>query len=141
MATIGLSRVVQHLRRTSVFPNVHRPSRWDTKVRLLQFPVPRTTALKAKAMIHRRRVKEREAGTLPKFVPADEVWPQVQGLLDEELGRLPDKYRVSIVLCDLEGKTIKEAARHLGWPQGTVATRLAQGRKMLAKRVSKAGLT
>jgi RNA polymerase sigma factor (sigma-70 family) len=86
------------------------------------FGVARNTALKAKAMIHKRRVKEREASTLPKSAAAEEVWRQVQGLLDEELGRLPDKYRVSIVLCDLEGKTIREAARHLGWPQGTVAT-------------------
>lgn len=105
------------------------------------FGVAQNTALKAKAMIHKRRVKEREAGTLPKSVAAEEVWQQVQRLLDEELGRLPDKYRVSIVLCDLEGKTIKEAARHLGWPQETVATRLAQGRRLLAKRLSKHGLT
>jgi len=104
------------------------------------FGVAQNTALKARSMIHKRSVKEREAGALPKPTAAEELWRQVQALLDVELSRLPDKYRVPIVLCDLEGKTIREAARNLSWPQGTVATRLAQGRKMLAKRLSKHGL-
>src|SRR5262249_9087337 len=94
---------------------------------------------KARAMIHKRRIKEREAGTVPKQDAASEVW-QLQVMLDAELSQLPDKYRVPIVLCELEGKTIKEAAHHLGWPQGTVATRLARGRALLAKRMSKHGL-
>ena len=70
-----------------------------------------------------------------------EVWREVQALLDAELSGLPDKYRIPIVLCDLEGKTIKEAARHLGWPQGTVATRLTRGRAQLAKRLTRHGIT
>jgi hypothetical protein len=104
------------------------------------FGVARRTALKAKVMIHKRRAKEREASTLPASQAAEEVWQQVQTLLDEELNRLPDKYRVPVVLCELEGQTIKEAARHLGWPQGTLATRLAQGRRLLAKRLSAHGV-
>ena len=105
------------------------------------YGVAHNTALKAKAMNHKRRAKEKEAGSMPKLEVGEEVWRQVQALLDEEMGRLPDKYRVPIVLCDLEGKTIKEAARHLTWPQGTLATRLAQGRRMLAQRLGKHGLT
>ncbi len=105
------------------------------------YGVAHNTALKAKAMIHKRRTKEREAGKVTKPEAVEEVWRQVQTLVDEELGRLPDKYRVPIVLCDLEGKTIKEAARHLDWPQGTVATRLSRGRTLLAKRLCKHGLT
>ncbi len=105
------------------------------------YGVAHNTALKAKAMIHKRRTKEREAGKVTKPEAAKEVWSQVQTLVDEELGRLPDKYRVPIVLCDLEGKTIKEAARHLDWPQGTVATRLSRGRALLAKRLCKHGPT
>jgi hypothetical protein len=65
----------------------------------------------------------------------------LQTLLDEELGRLPDRYRLPIVLCDLEGKTLKEAAGQLAWPRGTVATRLTRGRGMLAKRLTGRGLT
>jgi hypothetical protein len=70
-----------------------------------------------------------------------EVWNDLQPLLDQELSRLPDKYRVAIVLCDLEGKTRKEAARRLGVPEGTLAARVARGRVMLAKRLARHGLT
>src|SRR5262249_33948687 len=58
---------------------------------------------------------------------------------DEELSRLPDKYRVLIVLCDLEGVTRKEVARRLGIPEGTAASRLATARAMLAKRLARRG--
>ena len=103
------------------------------------YGVAHNTALKARAMIHKRRIKEREAGTAQNRETAREVG-QVEVMLDAELSQLPDKYRVPIVLCELEGKTIKDAARQLGWPQGTVATRLARGRALLAKRLSKHGL-
>src|SRR5947209_1094784 len=56
-------------------------------------------------------------------------------LLDEELSRLPEKYQLPLVLCDLEANTRQEAARRLGWPEGTVASRLVRGRTMLAKRL------
>src|SRR5437667_3265564 len=64
----------------------------------------------------------------------------LQPILDQELSRLPDKYRVLIVLCDLEGKTRKEAARQLGCPEGTVAGRLSRARRMLAKQLTRHGL-
>jgi len=62
-------------------------------------------------------------------------------LLDEELGRLPDRYRAVLVLCDLEGKTRVEASRELGVPPGTVAGWLARARAMLAKRLTRRGVT
>lgn len=104
------------------------------------YGVARNTAMKAKAMNHTRRVKEQEAGAMRIADGAEDAWQQDYARVDEEMGRLPDKYRAPIVLCDLEGKTIREAARHLNWPQGTLATRLAQGRRMLARRLSKHGL-
>src|SRR5262249_30743344 len=56
------------------------------------------------------------------------------------LSRLPDKYRVVILVCDLQGKTRKEAARQLELPEGTVAGRLARARGMLAQRLARHGL-
>jgi hypothetical protein len=102
--------------------------------------VAHNTALKAKAMNRKRRTKEREAGAFPRREACDETGRQLQAVLDAELSHLPDKYRVPIVLCDLEGKTIKEAARQLGWPQGTVASRLSRGRVLLTQRVARRGL-
>src|SRR4029079_15735549 len=64
-------------------------------------------------------------------------WADLRIVLDQELERLPDKYRAAIVLCDLEGLTRKEASRRLGWPEGTVASRLASARKTLTKRLSR----
>jgi hypothetical protein len=60
--------------------------------------------------------------------------------LDEELSRLPDRYRAVIVLCDLEGLSRKEVARQLGCPEGTVASRLARAREMLARRLTQRGV-
>lgn len=109
------------------------------------YGVAHNTALKARAMNRRRRAKERAAAlteaTLSWGQAGEEVWRQTQTLLDEAMSRLADKHRAAIVLCDLEGKTIKEAARQLGCPQGTVATNLARGRALLAQRLTRHGLT
>jgi RNA polymerase sigma-70 factor (ECF subfamily) len=64
----------------------------------------------------------------------------IKPLLDQELRGLPEKYKLPILLCDLEGKTIKEVAQQFGWPPGTVASCLARGRRMLAKRLVRRGV-
>jgi RNA polymerase sigma factor (sigma-70 family) len=61
-------------------------------------------------------------------------------LLHEEIDRLPERYRVPLVLCELEGRTHEEAARHLGCPVGTVKSRLSRGRDRLRDRLQRRGL-
>jgi RNA polymerase sigma factor (sigma-70 family) len=103
--------------------------------------VAHQTALKARATTAKRRARERQVTQMPEpAVTEEDCWHELQPLLDQELGRLPDTYRVAIVLCDLEGKTRKEAARQLGVPEGTLAARVARGRVMLAKRLARRGL-
>ncbi|MFO0966414.1 MAG: PDZ domain-containing protein [Gemmataceae bacterium] len=69
-------------------------------------------------------------------VGGEETWNDLQPLVDEELSRLPDKYRTLVVLCDLEGRTRKEAARQLAAPKGPWRPAGARARTMLAKRLA-----
>jgi RNA polymerase sigma factor (sigma-70 family) len=98
------------------------------------------TALHSRRTTARRRTRERQVTQMPEPAVAEQdLWHDLQPLLDQELARLPDKYRVAIVLCDLEGKTRKEAAGQLGCPEGTLAGRLVRGRVLLAKRLARHG--
>jgi RNA polymerase sigma factor (sigma-70 family) len=93
------------------------------------------TAMKARVMNAKRRSKERQAGELPR--PESSADDELLAQLDHELNRLPDKYRVPVVLCELEGRSRKEVARILGVPEGTLSWRLAQAKKLLAKKLSR----
>jgi len=101
------------------------------------------TALKARALKAKRRRRERQAMSTrtheatPAAYPG---WDELSPALEEELNRLPEKYRSPLILCDLEEKTRKEAAVQLGWPEGTVSGRLARARKLLADRLSRRGV-
>jgi len=97
------------------------------------------TALEARSAAARRRA--REARVRPRTVMPEEPWAELWPVLDQELGRLAEKYQAAVVLCDLEGKTRKEVARQLGWAEGTVASRLARGRSILARRLARRGFT
>ena len=97
------------------------------------------TAQKARAAAMKRRMKERQAGEMHRPEAPDDRWEELLPLLDQELQRLPDRYRIPIILCELEGKTHKEAARQLGWPQGTLSGRLSRGRALLARRMARHG--
>ena len=70
---------------------------------------------------------------------ADEGWHELLPVLDEEVSRLPDKYRLPVVLCYFGGKTYTEAARTLGLAEGTIASRLARARGRLRRRLSRRG--
>ena len=100
-----------------------------------------TTAHRTRVATARRRARERQVPVMPEgeAVQPDDC-DDLRSLLDKEVSRLPEKYRLPIVLCHLQGKPIKEATQELGWPQGTLAGRLARARKMLAKRSDRRGV-
>jgi RNA polymerase sigma factor (sigma-70 family) len=105
------------------------------------YGVAHQTALNARAAAARRGRRERQVAEMPEpAVQEQGLWSDLRPLLDQELSRLPDKYRAAIVLCDLEGKTRREAARLLGAPEGTLSARLARGRALLARRLARRGL-
>jgi RNA polymerase sigma factor (sigma-70 family) len=96
------------------------------------------TALKARAMAVKRRAREHAAARSVEAPPAADP-PDWLPLLDEELNRLPRKYREPLVLCELEGRARKEVAGRLGVPEGTLSSRLAAAKKRLADRLRKRG--
>ena len=90
----------------------------------------------------RRRTREREAADMPDGDPAVAlVRRELRQVLDEELGRLAQKYRAPLVLFYLDGKTTEEVARQLGCPRGTVLSRLARGRDQPRHRLARRGVT
>jgi RNA polymerase sigma-70 factor (ECF subfamily) len=99
------------------------------------------TALQARSDRARRRVHERKGATMDVREPVSEILCQeVRSVLDEEIHRLPEKYRTPVVLCYLEGKTYEEAGRQLRWPKGTVAIRLARARERLRTNLVRRGI-
>src|SRR5262249_49915225 len=97
------------------------------------------TALEARSAASRRRARELQTAR-PAHVTNEQPDPDLWALLDEELRRLPDNFRAAVVLCDLEGRTRKEAAQQLGWSEGTLSGRLARARELLAKRLTRRGV-
>jgi RNA polymerase sigma factor (sigma-70 family) len=61
-------------------------------------------------------------------------------LLDAEIARLPETYRLPLLLCLLQGRTVEDAARQLGWSIGSLRGRLERGREQLRRRLSRRGL-
>ncbi len=97
------------------------------------------TALKARALKRMRTMRERAAAA-QRDHPEPREPGDVERVVDEEIGRLPGKYRLPVVLCYLEGKTLEQASRELDWPKGTVAGRMARAREMLRRRLTRRGL-
>jgi RNA polymerase sigma factor (sigma-70 family) len=99
------------------------------------------TALQARTELARRRVHERKVATvgLCEAVP-DLLWQELHSVLNDEVSRLPEKYRAPVALCYLEGMTYEEAGRQLRCPKGTVAIRLARARERLRANLIRRGV-
>jgi RNA polymerase sigma factor (sigma-70 family) len=105
------------------------------------YTVAYRTALKARACAGRRRLRERPLGDLDLAEARDDSgWQELRGVLDEEVQRLPVKYREPFVLCELEGKTHEQAARELGRPLGSMSNLLRHAREVLRGRLTRRGL-
>ncbi len=104
------------------------------------FGVALRTASNARMAAIRRRRHERQRGAAAATRPAEEIGDDFASALWEEVDRLAEKYRAPVVLCYLEGLTHEAAARHLGWPVGTVEGRLARARGLLRSRLTRRGL-
>ena len=98
-------------------------------------------ALRARCEAARRhRFEPVKAASTLSFEDRSAVNRDLGEILDQELSRLPAKYRHPVVLCYLEGQTHEEAARQLNWPIGTVKGRLSRARDLLQSRLSRRGL-
>jgi RNA polymerase sigma factor (sigma-70 family) len=105
------------------------------------YRVAHRIALQAGTDMARRIVRERQSGVAAQAPTSSEAaLRELQSVVDEEVRRLPEKYRAPFILCCLEGKTRTEAARELGWKEGTVAGRLAEARQRLQQRLARRGV-
>jgi RNA polymerase sigma factor (sigma-70 family) len=100
------------------------------------------TASKMRSYLGKKRIREQSYPGLSELAGAERrQWDDVWMILDHELNRLPAKYRAPIVLCDLEGRSRRDAAQLLGIPDGTLSGRLSRARRRLAARLSRRGIT
>ena len=129
-AFLVLARRAAHLSRPELLAN------W-------LYGVACRTALEARAA--RRRVEEHVVAAAPEpaapSLPDPRDMSELRRVIDEELAKLPDKYRTAVVLCDLEGLPRAAAAAQMGIPEGTLSSRLAHARKVLADRLTRRGVT
>ncbi len=103
--------------------------------------VAHRVALDAKARAARRRRHEARAATNSHPGPPEEItWRELRTVLDAELGRLPEKWRLPLILCYLEGRSQEEAARQLGWSKSTLLRRLEEARAALGRRLTRRGV-
>jgi RNA polymerase sigma factor (sigma-70 family) len=100
------------------------------------------TARQARTHAQRRRQREAKVAAMTReateSLPEPDDW---RPLLDAQLECLPDRYRLPLVLCYLQGRSTEEAARLLHCPVGTLKVRLLRGRARLRSRLERRGLT
>jgi RNA polymerase sigma factor (sigma-70 family) len=99
------------------------------------------TALKARGMAMRQQAREKQVEVMPHPSTSPEAaWSDLSPFLDAELSQLPDKYRLPLIFCDLEGRPQRQVARDLNLATSTLTNRLARARGLLAKRLSDRGV-
>ena len=100
----------------------------------------RTAQVARRRVVRQRAVERRlmEETTEAKPEPAED-WDDLLPILDEELNRLPHRYRVALVACEIEGNPRREAARQLGIPEGTLSTHLAADANCSANGLQRRG--
>jgi RNA polymerase sigma factor (sigma-70 family) len=104
--------------------------------------VAQRIAMRARAQAAARRDRERRAAHMPRAESLDGLtWQEIRSVLDEEISRLPAKYRAPIVLCYLESKSHAQAARELGCPKSSLAQRLSRARQLLRGQLNQRGIT
>jgi RNA polymerase sigma factor (sigma-70 family) len=114
---------------------------WRDSVAAWLYGVASRLALKARQAALRRAAREGQARPrTPPDALAELTVRDLERVLDEELRRLPPKYRTPLILCCLEGKTRDEAARCLGVPLSTVSGRLEAAREALRRRLACRGV-
>jgi RNA polymerase sigma factor (sigma-70 family) len=106
------------------------------------YRVAHRVALQAKVRARRRAARERPAVGAMAAPAADEVANRdLRAVLEDEVHRLPAKYRLPVLLCYLGGQSTEQAAQALGCPRGTILSRLAWARQRLRGRLTRRGLT
>src|SRR5262245_22473753 len=116
--------------------------RWHDSAAGWLYGVARNTARRARDAAARRAHRERRAPARAGADPLAEMSArELLGALDEELSRLPQKYREPLVLCYLEGAARDEAAQRLGCPLGTLKGRLERGKERLRAALARRGLS
>jgi RNA polymerase sigma factor (sigma-70 family) len=117
--------------------SISRPELLGTWLYRVTFRV----ALRARTETAMRPERQAAVDDVAVTPPIPEVeWADLRVVLDEEIDRLPEKYRRPVVLCYLEGETNDEAARRLGCAKGTIFSRLAWARERLRSRLGRRGI-
>ncbi len=89
----------------------------------------------------RRQLIERQAAKDAIGPPGDPNEAELRSVIDEEIRRLPERYRLPLVLCQVEGLRHDEVAHRLGCPVGTIESRLSRARQQLRVRLTRRGLS
>jgi RNA polymerase sigma factor (sigma-70 family) len=115
---------------------------WHDSLGSWLYAVAHRLSVNARRRRHIRTARESHAaaGRNEPAPPADVSWTEAVGILHDELNRLPDRYRLPLLLCSLEGATRDEAAAQLHCTPGAIKGRLERGRDLLAKRLRRRGI-